>query len=360
MSMMRLEMERFTGTAVWPPAALRGRVVLRHWRSSGLLAWKKTGLLDAKDLDPGFTTPSAAFKACLDPWRTSTTPTATHSYVSLVDIKSGGYVGIRDTDVVYVASSSKAGIMYPVVQLIHDISVVEEREKPTTDAALYAAVRKQWAQDLVDARVFGNLASARAWVATNGPKLERCAKRNPTTKISDELNGALEKMVINSDDAGRNLCIELVGEPYITSVLSQSGELRALQPLSWKSSTRALAALATLLAKFQLVSPLDSVWMLELLKLSADSVGTWTKYALTGADGAGATRSFTEIGGKIGYLYGGPESTWFDNVTVMGDVTLVRKPGGKLYALSFAIPYFAKVIRQRDLFPLIRAAHDCV
>jgi hypothetical protein len=359
MSTMTLEREGHTGTAAWPPAALRGQVVLRHWRSSGFLAWQNTGLLDANDLDPGFTAPSAAFKACLDPWRTSTTPTATHSYVSLVNVESGAYTGIRDTAVVYVASSSKAGIMYPVVQLIHDIAVIEEREKPATDAALFEAVRKQWAQDLVDARAVGTLAKARRWIDANGPKLERCAKRNPTAKISDELNDALESMVIRSDDAGRNLCIQLVGEPYITSVLSQSGELRALKPLSWESSTRALAALATLLTKLKLVSPLGSIWMMELLKLSADSVGTWTRYALKGADG-GPTRPFAEIAGKIGFLYGGPRSTWFDNVTVMGDVTLVKKPDGKVYVLSFAIPYFAKVIKQGDLLPLIRGVHDCV
>lgn len=360
MSMMTWEMERPTGTASWPPAALKNRAVLRHWRSSGFLKWKKTSLLDANDLDPGFTTPTAAFKACLDSWRKSTTPSATHSYVSLVDIKSGGYVGIRDTDVVYVASTSKIGIMYPVVQLIHDISVVEERENPATDTALFAAVREQWARDLVDAGFAGNLAKARGWIKTSGPKLERCAKRDPTTKISDELNRALENMVIYSDDAGRSLCIDLVGERYITSVLSQSGELRALQPLSWKSSTRALAAFATLLSKLQLVSLRDSVWMLELLKLGADHTGTWTKFALDGVDGAGQTRPYSELGGKIGYLYGGPEDTWFDNVTVMGDLTLVKKPAGQLYALTFAIPFFKKVIRQRDLFPLIRDVYDCV
>jgi hypothetical protein len=38
----------------------------------------------------------------------------------------------------------------------------------------------------------------------------------------------------------------------------------------------------------------------------------------------------------------------------------VTKPGGKLYALSFAIPFFNKVIKKTDLFPLIRAAHDCI
>jgi len=69
----------------------------------------------------------------------------------------------------------------------------------------------------------GNLAGAGAWIRTNGPKLERCAKRNPTTKISDELNGALESMVINSDDAGRNLCIQLVGEPYILTGADGAG-----------------------------------------------------------------------------------------------------------------------------------------
>jgi len=324
------------------------------------LLWKRTTLLDAGDLDPGFTAPSAAFKKCLDVWRASTTPSATHSYVSLVDVTSGGYIGIRDNDIVYVASSSKAGIMYPVVQLIHDISVVEERVKPTTNAALYEAVRQQWAQDLVDARVFGNVASARVWIKSNGPKLERCATLNPTTTITPELNGALERMVINSDDAGRNLCIELVGETYITSVLSQSGALRALRPLSWTSSTRALAALITLAAKHKLVSPLHSMWMLSLLNASAATVGTWTRDALTGKDGTGATRAFDEIAGKIGYLYGGSGSSWYDNVTVMADVSLVAKSPGKLYALSFAIPFFGRVIRQRDLFPLIRAAHDCV
>jgi len=358
MSMVSLETEQLAGATVWPPAALRGQFVMRHWRATSALPWRQPVLLAG--LDPGFTAPSPTFKKCLDPWRASATPSATHSYVSLVDVKTGGYIGMRDRDDVYAASSSKAGIMYPVVQLIHDISIVEERVKPATNAALYTAVRQQWAKDLVDAGAFGNLATARTWITTNGPKLERCATLDPTTKITPELNGALERMVIHSDDAGRSRCIELVGEVFITSVLAQSGELRALRPLVWKSSTRALAALATLIATRHLVSPLHSIWMLRLLKSSAATVGTWAKYALTGADGAGATRAFTEIAGKIGFLYGGPESTWFDNVTVMADLSLVRKPGGKLYALCFAIPFFAKVIRQRDLFPLIRAAHDCV
>ena len=345
--------------AAWPPAALRGRVVLRHWRATDILR-KRITLLDAADLDPGFTPPSPAFKKCLDAWRSSKTPSATHSHVSLVDLSSGGYLGLRDRDIVYVASSSKAGIMYPVIQLIHDLCVVEERVKPTTSAALYQAMRQQWAQDLVDARVLGNLATARAWITANGPKLERCATLSPTTKITPELNGALEKMVIHSSDAGRSLCIQLVGESYITSVLSQSGELRALNPLLWTSSTRALAALATLASKLKLVSPLFSIWMLALLREGADKTGTWTKYALTGADGVGQSRAFSEIAGKIGFLYGGPEATWFDNVTVMADMSLVSKPNRKSYALSFAIPFFGKVIRQGDLFPLIRAAHDCV
>ena len=359
MSTMTLENET-PDTAAWPPAALRGRVVMRHWRGTGFLLWKKTTLLDAGDLDPGFTAPSAAFKKCLDAWRASTTPTATHAHVSLVDVTSGGYIGIRDNDNVYVASSAKVGVMYPVVQLIHDISVVEARVKPTTNAALYDAVRRQWAQDLVDARVFGNAASARAWINSNGPKLERCATLDPKTKITPELNSALERMVINSDDAGRSLCIQLVGERYITSVLSQSGPLGALRPLAWTSSTRALAALVTLTAAHKLVSPLHSIWMLNLLRESAATVGTWTQDALVGKDGAGATSAFDEVAGKIGYLYGGPDATWYDNVTVMGDVSLVTKSAGKAYALSFAIPFFGRVIRQRDLFPLIRAAHDCV
>jgi len=209
MSMMTLERET-PRAASWPPAALRGRAVLRHWRSTGIALWKRTTLLAAGDLDPGFSTPSAAFKKCLDPWRASTTPTATHSHVSLVDVTNGGYIGLRDNDPVNATSSSKVGIMYPVVQLIHDLTVIEERVRPPNSAALYQAARDQWARDLVDAGAAGNLASARAWLKDNGPKLERCAKLSPTTTITPD---ASTSFVLRAADRGhgRYLSTEVAG-----------------------------------------------------------------------------------------------------------------------------------------------------
>jgi hypothetical protein len=359
MSMATLEID-WPSTAAWPPPALRGQIVLRHWRGAPFILGTRTTLLVAGDLDPGFVSPSPAVGACLDAWRTSKTPAATHSHVSLVDITTGGYVGIRDTVDLELSSSSKIGIMYPVVQLIHDLAVVEERVHPANDAELYLAMRQQWAQDLVDAGRFGSVASARAWITANGPKLERCATLAPVTTIHTDLNDALRGMVINSINSDRLLCIKLVGEWYINSVLSQSGELRAMRPVAWRSTMRAQAALITLVANQKLVSPDHSLWMQDLLRESVAAHSTWARDALMGNDGAGETRAFDDVAGKVGFLYGGPEETWYDNVTVMDDVSLVTKPGDKRYVLSFAIPFFQHVIQKSELFPLIRAAHDCV
>ena len=145
----------------WPPKALKTSVIFRHWRSVG----SGPVILTAADLDPVFAD-HAQTKSCLDDWRKSTAPSAQHSHVALVDLShtDARYAGIRDKESVDLASSSKAGIMYPAFQLRRDVRVLAERDKPATAAALFAAVRDKWATDLVDGGHFGNRAGARGWV----------------------------------------------------------------------------------------------------------------------------------------------------------------------------------------------------
>ena len=121
----------------WPPKALKTSVIFRHWRSLG----GGPVILTAADLDPAFTD-NAQTKSCLDAWRKSTAPSAQHSYVALVDLSHPGarYAGIRDNESVDLASSSKAGIMYPAFQLRYDVRVLAVRDKPATAGALFAAV----------------------------------------------------------------------------------------------------------------------------------------------------------------------------------------------------------------------------
>src|SRR5215204_3110281 len=96
----------------WPPRALAGSVIFRHWRSLGY-GFNKTGgpvVLTAADLDPGFVD-NAQTKRCLDAWRKSTAPSAQQSRAALVDLSQTGarYAGIKDSESVYLASSAKAG-----------------------------------------------------------------------------------------------------------------------------------------------------------------------------------------------------------------------------------------------------------
>jgi hypothetical protein len=44
----------------------------------------------------------------------------------------------------------------------------------------------------------------------------------------------------------------------------------------------------------------------------------------------------------------------------MADAVIVSKGPSKSYVLVFTIPFFKRVIHKKDIFPLIRAAHDCV
>ena len=354
----------------WPPKALRTSVIFRHWRSPG----GGPVIVAAADLDPGFTD-NAQTKSCLDAWRKSTAPSAQHSHVALVDLSHAGarYAGIRDTESVDLASSSKAGIMYPAFQLRRDVRVLAERDKPATAAALFAAVRDKWALDLVDGGHFRNRAAARGWVNSNAPMLERTIAYSPGTPVSPtshpvsfatDFENAVSEMIVHSDNDARTKCIELMKATYMNSVFSQSGAISGFKPITWSGTVRAVAAMMSLIARRRLVTADDSAEMWRLMNRGATTgAGSWTRYALEGRDddsNATLKRAYQDVAGKIGYLYGGPRATWFDNVTTMADAVIVSKSASRSYVLVFAIPFFKRVIHKKDMFPLIRAAHDCI
>ncbi len=216
------EVEEETGSpSTWPPKKLRGRMVVRHWHGSG-------DVLTERLVDPGFTAPSAALQACLDGWRKSTTPSAAHAHVSLVDLSGGApvYVGLRDRAEVHFASTSKLGVMYPVFQLLNDLMVVAAAVRPSSSRDLYAATRQQWAKDLVSAGRFKSESAARRWVVANGPDLEHCARLDRGAVVFDPgLRAAVTAMIVDSSEVGRTRCIELLRAFYMDSVLAQSGEI---------------------------------------------------------------------------------------------------------------------------------------
>jgi hypothetical protein len=265
--------------------------------------------------------------------------------------------------------------MYPAFQLRRDVRETSERDRPANAAALFEAVREQWATDLVDAGPVGkDRRIARRWVDANGPNLDQIVTFDPSTTISANshpvsfssvFDDALTRMIVNSDNAGRQRCIDSMKETYIASVLSQSGKLAELKPLAWSGTMAALACLLTLIARGRLSSYQDSVEIWRLLERGASTgARTWARYALDGLDDtsdATKKRNPKSVSGKIGFLYGGPKATWWDNITTMADASLVVKnDAGKIYALCFAIPFHKRVIRQKDIFPLIRAVHDCI
>jgi hypothetical protein len=368
-----LEAESPPPAPAWPPKALRGRVIFRHWRIGS--GGGGPVVLIAADLDPGFAD-NAHTKSCLADWQKSTAPSAQHSHIALVDLSHGDarYAGHKDTVSLNLVSTSKAGLMYPAFQLRRDARVLVERDKPATAAALFNAMRDKWAADLVDAGTVGNRAAARRWVNANGPALEKTIDYQPGTPVSPTVHpvtfvtdfwDAVSRMIINSSNPGRTTCINLLKAAYINSVLSQSGAIAAFNPIGWSGTVRSVAAMLSLIAKRRLVSAPDSAVMWKLLRSGATAgAGTWTRHALKGADdetNASLTRRFEEVGGKIGYLHGGNKDTWWDNVTTMADGSIVTKKGpDRTYVLVFAIPFHKRVIRQKDVFPLIRAIHDCI
>jgi len=363
---------------MWPPKGLKGSYIFRHWRSLGFGFEKKGGpvIVAAEDLDPGFAE-SASTKACLAEWQRSTAPSAQRSHVALVDLSQDKtqYAAIRDKEPVFLASTAKAGIMYPAFQLRCDVRILAERDKPATTAALFAGMRDKWALDLVDAGRFpGNRRAARRWIDANAPKLEQTIAYSPATPVAlnshpvsfaPDFWNAISEMIVHSDNDARSKCIEWMKATYIESVLSQSGKIAGFKPLAWTGTVQSVAAMMCLIAKRRLVTYHDSAEMWRLLRKGATSgAGTWTRYALDGMDheaDASLKRKYEDVAGKIGYLYGGPEATWWDNITRMADGSIVsKKDPPKSYVLVFAIPFFARVIHQKDIFPLIRAVHDCI
>ena len=323
----------------WPPKALKSNVIFRHWRSLGYGFDQKGGpvVLTAADCDPGFAD-NAQTKSCLDDWRKSTAPSAQNSRVALVDLSQTGarYAGIRDTESVYLASSAKSGIMYPAFQLRRDVRVLAERDKPATAAALFAAMRDKWALDLVDGGRFANQASARSWVVANAPVLERTIAYSPATRVSinshpvsfaQDFETAVTDMVVQSSNPARTKCIELMKTTYINSVFLQSGAVSGFKPLTWTGTVRSVAAMMSLIARRRLVNYYDSAEMWRLMNRGAmTGAGTWARYALEGSDdssNASLNRPYEDVAGKIGFLYGGPEATWWDNITTMADASIV-------------------------------------
>jgi hypothetical protein len=172
-------------------------------------------------------------------------------------------------------------------------------------------------------------------------------------------------MIVRSDDNARTKCIQLMKSTYINSVFAQSGALSGFKPLTWTGTVRSVAAMMTLIARRRLVNYYDSAEMWRLMNKGATSgAGSWVRNALDGdddKDNASLKRKYEDVAGKIGYLYGGPDATWFDNITTMADASIAStKNPAKSYVLVFSIPFFGRVIRRKDVYPLIRAAHDCI
>ena len=361
------EYEQPSPPPAWPPKALKGNVLFRHWRR---LDPGGPVVLAAADLDPGFTD-NATTKSCLADWQKSKAPSALHSHVALVDLSHSDarYAGIRDKDSVYLASSAKSGIMYPAFQLRRDVRVMAALDKPATAAALFNSMRDKWAQDLADAGRFANRASARGFVNANAPVLEQTMAYSPGTRVpvsfAQDFEKALTDMVVKSSNDGRTKCIDLMKATYINSVFLQSGAVSGFKPITWTGTVRAVAAMLTLIARRRLINNDDSAEMWSLMKRGASTgAGTWARYMLEGLDDSSndsLKRPYEDVAGKIGFLYGGPEATWWDNITTMADASIVstRSPA-KTYVLVFTIPFFGRVIRQKDMFPLMRAAHDCL
>jgi hypothetical protein len=366
------EPEHETPEPEWPPKALKGTVLFRHWRLNPADA-KKPFVVVAADLDPGFVAGPAAKDSCLKKWTESTAATAKGALVAYVDLKTTGprYTSLNAARGTEVTSTSKIGVMYPAFQLRNDLQVLANRETPANTAALREAALKQWTTDILDAGWFPRNATgtalARKWVLNHAPKLVSIVSMDSATKkvsFETDFNDAVTSMIVDSSDAGRRTCIQLLGDKYITSVLSQSGKIAGLKPLAWAATLESLATLLTLIARRRLVGLQESEDMFDLLKRAATSGSqTWTRYALDGADDdadASLRRARSSVAGKIGFLYRGKKATWWDNVFTMADASLVQKTISRAYVLVFAIPRVPGVIRQKDIFPLIRALHDCI
>ncbi len=125
-----------------------------------------------------------------------------------------------------------------------------------------------------------------------------------------------------------------------------------------------VAAFMTLIVRRRLVSAQESADMHDLLTRAATSgSGTWTKYALDGFDDqsdASLTRTHLSVGGKIGFPHRGTKAQWWDTVYTMSDASIVQKTASKTYVLVFCIAPAPGIIRQKDIFPLIRSLHDCI
>ncbi len=351
----------------WPPARLRGLVLFRHWRS--YTAAGGAVVMDAAHLDPGFVAGPKADASCLKEWAKSAAPSASRARIAFVNLRGAGrkYTGLRDTTETYFSSVTKLGVMYPAFQLRRDLAVVAERDRPADPAALFRAARAQWAKDLSDAGFFrGNPSGALAWVRANGPKLEKIASMNASREVAflPDFHAAVKTTIVDSSNTGRNTCIQLLGATYMNSVRAQSGKVAGLKPLNWTATAESLAALLTLIDREMLVSPVDSRAMRALMVEGATTgARTWARYALHGNDDptdATLRRGTDSVAGKIGFLYGGPEATWWDNLTQMADASIVRAPGGRSYILVYSIPFHRKVIPTKVILPLIRSVHDCV
>ena len=364
--------EHETPEAEWPPKALKGTVLFRHWRINSADATKPF-VLRAADLDPGFAAGPEAKVSCLKKWTESTVATAKRAKVAYVDLRTATpkFTSLNAAGATNITSTSKIGVMYPAFQLRHDVQAIANRDKPADIAALKEAALKQWATDLVDAGWFfrsaTGIAAARKWVVANGPKIGNIVTMDSGTrevKFVCDFNDALTSMIVDSNNASRTTCINLLSEAYITSVLAQSGKIAGFKPLVWTATMESLATVMTLIARRRLVALQESEDMFDLLKRAATSGSrTWTRYALKGHDDSSDSslkRTFSSVAGKIGYLHRGKDDTWWDNISTMSDASIVQKTISRAYVLVFAIPVAKDTVHQKDIFPLIRALHDCI
>ena len=361
--------EQETPKPEWPPKALRGTVLFRHWRANSADATQPFVLL-AADLDPGFVAGPAPKDSCLKEWSQSTAASAKRAKVAFVDLRSATpkYTSLNAAGGAYITSVAKAGVMYPAFQLRHDIQAIANRDKPADTKGLKESALKQWTTDIQNGGFFsGNARGARTWVNTNAPKFDKIVQMDSASKkvtFVTDFEDAVTTMIVDSSNDGRQTCINLLGSAYINSVLSQSGKIAGLKPIAWTATMESLAALMTLIDRGRLVSTQESADMHNLLKRGATSgASTWTRYALDGQDdtsNAALKRTRVSVGGKIGFLYRGKRDAWWDHISTMSDASIVHKTASKAYVLVFAIPTTSGSISQKDIFPLIRAVHDCI
>ena len=247
------------------PALPTGLHRFEHWiqpmkRDAATSSWiPDGGEVPLEPLDPGFLDASDALKTFPlgDALKTLLTTNTTFSRhlsrdavrngkasaadklrVALVDLTGDKllnpeYAGWGSTVAVDGASCPKVAALYAAFQLRNDLKHVAAAEKIATTADLIAFMTERWKQDGIDQPPRLKAAGSRPGLLhlpTDPPALEF------TAEVSDAIDNVIDPHKAN--DAARVL-IDVVGYPYIASLMWQSGLRHPTRGGMWLTSSYA-------------------------------------------------------------------------------------------------------------------------